>query len=84
VNTEQKTFGTRDPRDDGKLDRLARLTYGHTWNDLSPAERQQLALSACKLLSIDQGRRVCTGRGIINPKCGPGCPLHEPYDKENP
>ena len=77
--TEQRTFGTRDPRYDGKLDELARLTFGHDWNDLSPTERQELALSACTLLSIDQGRSVCTARGIINPKCSPGCPLHEPF-----
>ena len=82
MNTEQKTFGRRDPRDDGKLDRLARLTYGHQWNDLSPTERQQLAVNACEFLHIGQGRRVCTGRGIINPKCSPGCPEHEPVKGE--
>ena len=83
---EHRTFGKADPRCDGQLDALARFTYGHDWNGISPQQRALLiagatneALSACKLLSIDQGRRVCAARGIINPKCSPGCPLHEPF-----
>jgi len=78
--TEGRTFGTRDPRADGEFDELARATYGHTWNDLSPTERQQLTVNACAHLSIDQGRRLCPIRGKLNPKCSPGCPEHMPVE----
>jgi len=80
VAEEHRTFGQRDPRDDGQLDELARLTYGHQWNDLSPTERQELELCACAHLSIGQGRRLCPIRGKLNPKCSPGCPEHLPVE----
>ena len=76
--TARRTFGTRDPCADGKLDEMAVAAYGMAWNAISPLQRRALIGVPCQYISIDQGRRVCTSKGTINPKCGPECPEHAP------
>lgn len=81
------TFGTRDPRATGELDRLATGTFGRVWNDCTMEQRRALLqeitnTTGCTFHTWDQGRSHCTISGKRNPRCRTTCPNYEPRSRE--